>query len=346
MSQAYGASGRDMPVGRAAGALRSTRRAARIGKRPSGGNALGRGLAALILCFACPCVAGTVTLCDATWHDASRGRDIPVRIRLPAGTGRSPIILFSHGLGGSLDSGTDWTSAWAEAGLATLTLEHPGSDRHVRASGINAAGLSEQLEARVADVRFVIDELGRRPREGRCDLQRMDLSRIGMSGHSFGAMTTEALSGQAYPLSLLAHSADPRIRASIAFSPSPPMRSRDDAAAFAGVRIPFMSITGTADFVPITPQITAADRQRPFRAMPPGDKYLLVVGGANHLQFNGQDGLGRDLAPDAHMRAIVVAATTAFWKATLSGDSSARRWLQDRSGLQGMLSSNDRFEYR
>jgi predicted dienelactone hydrolase len=301
---------------------------------------------AFLLSFVAPAAADAVTVCNAVWRDAARSRDIPVRIRMPDGSGQIPIILFSHGLGGSLESGTDWTSAWAEAGFATLTLDHPGSDRQLRGDSISAAGLSAQLEARVADVRFALDELARRAREGGCDLRRVDLSRVGMSGHSFGAITTQALSGQSYPLPSLSHAADPRIRAAIAFSPSPPMRGHDDAAAFAGIHIPFLSVTGTADFAPITPQVSAADRQRPFRAMPPGDKYLLVVGGANHLQFNGQDGLRRDTEPGEHMRAIVIAATTAFWNASLRGDSSARNWFYDMSGLRKMLAASDRFEAR
>ena len=40
---------------------------------------------------------------DLTVHDAARNRDIPVRIYLPANTAPEPVILFSHGLGGSRD---------------------------------------------------------------------------------------------------------------------------------------------------------------------------------------------------------------------------------------------------
>jgi hypothetical protein len=28
----------------------------------------------------------SVTVCDAVWHDTARSRDVPVRIRVPAGT--------------------------------------------------------------------------------------------------------------------------------------------------------------------------------------------------------------------------------------------------------------------
>src|SRR4051812_19485771 len=38
-----------------------------------------------------------------TWHDAARNRTLPVRLRLPRGTGPAPAVLISHGLGGSRD---------------------------------------------------------------------------------------------------------------------------------------------------------------------------------------------------------------------------------------------------
>jgi len=311
--------------------------------------------------------AGPPSVCDAVWHDAGRGRDVPVRIRMPAGSGRVPVILFSHGLGGSLDSGTSWAQGWAASGLATVQLQHKGSDRSILAGarGQGEAGLLaalragmgiEQFVARTADVRFVLDELGRRPAEGACDLSRIDLARVGMAGHSFGAITTQAVSGEAFPLGGSALR-EPRIRAAIAFSPSPPTRatSADAAAvrsAFAPVSIPFFSVTGTADEVPMLTTTTPEQRTWPFSAMPAGGKYLLVLAGADHMAFNGndrQDALARAAAGaqvpgalQAHVDSVVTAATVAFWKATLLDDAAARALLE--GGLKGLLAPGDRFE--
>lgn len=286
--------------------------------------------------------ADAVTTCDAAWRDAARDRDVPVRIRMPAGTGKVPVILFSHGLGGSLDGGTNWAVAWAKAGFIVVNLQHPGSDRSILGQGrIGAAMAPAQLVARVDDVHFVLDELGRRPREGACDLRRADLAHVGMSGHSFGAHTTQAIAGQRFPVAGIA--ADPRVKAAIAFSPSPPMRG-SDSAAFGGIAIPFFSITGTEDAAQITPSITPKDRERPFRAMPPDGKYLLVLGGANHMVFNAQDGLrGPASTATPHIRDTVIAATTLFWRATLLGDAAA---LSELARFGATLPSGDRFEHR
>jgi predicted dienelactone hydrolase len=299
-----------------------------------------------LLALLAPATARAVTVCDATWTDASRQRAVPVRIRLPDGQGKVPVVLFSHGLGGTLDSGTDWTESWTAAGIATITMQHAGSDRSILTTGIAAAMSPMQLIARARDVRFVLDEIGRRKTEGKCNLARIDMARIGMSGHSFGAITTFAAIGQAFALPAARGLADPRIKAAIAFSPSPPMRGHDDAAAFGNIHIPVMSLTGTADFVAITPSVTPADRQRPFRAMPPGDKYLLVLAGANHMQFNGQSRLRDGTRPDPHMRALTISATTAFWRATLLDDADAAHWLTDPMGLRRQLAAGDTFEQR
>jgi predicted dienelactone hydrolase len=286
--------------------------------------------------------ANAVTTSDAVWHDDARDRNVPVRIRMPAGVGEAPVILFSHGLGGSLDGGTNWAVAWAKAGFIVVNLQHPGSDRSIIGSGrIAAAMASAQLVARVADVHFVLDELGRRPREGACDLHRIDLAHVGMSGHSFGAHTTQAIAGQRFPVAGI--SADPRVKAAIAFSPSPPMRG-SDTAAFGAITMPFFSITGTEDTVLLTPNVVPKDRERPFRAMPAGGKYLLVLEGANHMMFNAQDGLrGPASTATPHIRETVIAATTLFWRATLLGDAPARAEL---ARLEATLPPGDRFEHR
>ncbi len=282
--------------------------------------------------------------CETAFNDTARNRRIPVRIRMPAGTGKAPVILFSHGLGGNLEAGTIWAEAWARAGFIVIHLQHPGSDTDaVRARGFRASMGAGELIARAGDVRFAIDMVFRHPALGPCDLKRADETRIGMSGHSFGAHTTQAVAGQRFGVRG-AGLADTRIKAAIAFSPSPSMQpGASDADSFGGIAIPFFSLTGTLDAVPQLTAVTPEDRQRPFRAMPPGGKYLLVLDGANHAAFGGQDYAARGPAPDSHVRPIITRLTILFWRWTLMGDAGARAELDRGAAIVG---PKDRFEAR
>ena len=297
----------------------------------------------LLILVAAPQDAGPV--CEAIWHDDKRNRDMPVRIRMPAGSGKVPVILFSHGLGGNLDAGTEWAKAWVAAGFLVVHLQHPGSDMAIwrgGAEGVRAAMGPQQLVNRAGDVHFALDHLALHGKDGACDLGRADLEHIGMAGHSFGAVTTEAVSGQRYPRAGAAF-ADPRIDASIAFSPSPGRDGQSDAETFAGITRPFMSVTGSDDAVPQLTSTTPADRERPFRAMPAGGKYLLWFDGTTHAAFSGNDYAPRGTAPDSHVKPIIERVTTRFWRWALMGDAHAKVEL-DKPDAE--LGPRDRFEKR
>jgi predicted dienelactone hydrolase len=299
-------------------------------------------VAALALPATAARAAPPVQVCEALWTDPARaGRAIPVRIRMPAGTGRAPVILFSHGLGGSLDSGTDWVEAWAAAGFITVNIQHPGSDealwkgQHGSLLSLVGAMNVRQLQARTDDVHVVLDRIGKGGHVSACDLGRADMSEIGMSGHSFGAQTTLAVSGANYAGSGDAGSNDAgaapmqdrRVKAAIAFSPQP-SRGVDDHAAFGGVTMPFFTITGTKDSFAALNGVSLQDRLRPYAAMPAGEKYLLVIDGANHLMLNGQTLPRPGMTPSPEMVSKITQATVMFWRATLMGENAAAGQLK------------------
>jgi predicted dienelactone hydrolase len=269
------------------------------------------------------------------WRDAGRDRVVPLKIYAPDGNGPFPVLLFSHGLGGSRDAGAEWAEHWASHGYLVLALQHPGSDASLwrgaatpadAARGMRSGMTAEQYVLRVEDVRFVIDELARR-RDARDPVAaKADLRRIGMSGHSFGAQTTQAVAGERF--SVPAKLADPRVRAAIAFSPSARGAEAALGERFGGISIPFLSITGTRDGDVAGTGATPDNRTRPFRYMQPPDKYLLVLAGADHMVFNGQPGLRREpSAEEAAQGDAVKAATLAFWDAYLKDDARAKTWL-------------------
>jgi predicted dienelactone hydrolase len=68
---------------------------------------------------------------------------------------------------------------------------------------------------------------------------RLDLKKVGMSGHSFGAVTTQAVGSETLP-AVGQRFTDSRIRAAIVLSPSAPSRG-NAAQAFGAVRIPLLT---------------------------------------------------------------------------------------------------------
>jgi predicted dienelactone hydrolase len=288
---------------------------------------------------------------DLSWTDSARSRAVPLRLRLPEGSAPCPLVLFSHGLGGSLDAGTQWGEAWAQAGIATLHLQHPGSDSAVLREGMRAfraAANGEQLLARCADVRFVLDELQRRAAE----FPRLQLDRLGMAGHSFGSHTTLALAGQGYGRAGEQRLQEPRFKAFAAFSPSPgDARVAEPARSFGGVRRPVLCLTGSLDGDPLGAATNHDPERRDnggwrravFDALPPGDKAELWLDGADHMTFSGQAlrGLRRrrqrshaaSEQAERHRR-LIEAVSSAWWRAQLLDDAAARAQLaQAPAGL-------------
>ena len=286
-----------------------------------------------------------VEVIDLHWVDPARARSLPLRMRLPVAPSARPLVVFSHGLGGSVDGGRAWGEQWASHGFAVIHLQHPGSDESVwmaasnPAFALKSAADVRQFMARVQDVKFVLDELQRRQVTGDALAQRIDLARMGMSGHSFGAVTTQTIAGQHFdvPRRLRAQAdalADPRPLAFIAFSPS--ARTEADVNQFAGITRPFFSVTGTADgSVGLGLGVPAPQRLLPFAGMPGPDKCLLNLAGADHMIFNGtprRRSDGADPVRDELHQRITRATTTAFWRAYLMHDAAALDWLQHSAG--------------
>ena len=284
---------------------------------------------------------------DLDIHDARRGREVPVRVYLPASGAAAPVVLFSHGLGGSREGSAYLGRHWAARGYVAVFLQHPGSDTAVWAGAPPAKRMEEMRAAanlpnfllRVGDVPAVLDQLERWNREvGHPLAGRLDLTRIGMSGHSFGAITAQAVSGQSYP-SGGQRFTDPRIRAAIIFSPSSP-RLGSPEAAFASVRIPWLIMTGTRDLAPIGADLPS--RLAVFPALPPGAKYELVLEGAQHSAFTDRALPGESGARNPNHHRAILALTTAFWDAYLRDDLAAKAWL-DGGAARSVLEAADRW---
>lgn len=288
-------------------------------------------------------------IADFIVSDAARNRDIPIRVVLPAERSPAPVVLFSHGLGGSREGSAYLGRHWSARGYVVVYIQHPGSDDSVwkdrplgeRFGAMQEAANLENFLLRVRGIPAVLDQLDRWNKAPDHELSgRADLARVGMSGHSFGAMTTQAVSGQSFVGGRTPFS-EPRIKAALMFSPSSPRRG-DPKSAFGGVKIPWMLMTGTKDVAPIG-NIDLASRLAVFPALPLGRKYELVLDGAEHSAFNERALPGETEKRNPNHHRAILALSTAFWDAYLRDDTSARRWL-DGDGPRGVLEPNDRWQ--
>ena len=303
-----------------------------------------------------PCARGADTRSARELHleptDQQRNPRVPIKVYFAADNHPQPVVLFWHWLGGSRDNNLYLGKHWAAAGYVAVFLQHPGSDSDQwkaprlgrRLAAFKAAASAQSLRDRVADVSFMIDQLERWSRQQSHPLYgRLDLEHIGMSGHSFGAITTLAVAGRKYPGQ--ASFVEPRIDAFVAVSPNPG-KGMDAAKAFGHLKKPMLCMTGTLDRSPIDPTLNPRTRRQVFEALPKGDKYQLVLADADHFAFSDRQGLRAKRRNPQHHPAIQL-VTLCFWDAYLKQDKGAQAWLQSKQLLSdSRLSDADQWEWK
>lgn len=287
---------------------------------------------------------------DLTFTDEARKREIPLRVYLPASDKPAAVVLFSHGLGGSRENSPYLGKHWSARGYAVVFMQHAGSDEKVwkdaapreRLAAMREAASGQNFLLRMKDVPAVLDQLTKwNKTEGHAVSGRLDLEHVGMCGHSFGAVTTQWVSGQSGPGGRQPFT-DPRIDAAVAFSPSGPREGADPKRAFSKVKIPWLLMTGTND-VSVINDVDVESRLSVFPALPAGSKYELVLDKGEHSAFSDRPLPGdKEQRNPNHHRAIL-ALSTAFWDAYLREDKAAKEWL-DGEGPKKVLDEKDKWQ--
>lgn len=291
------------------------------------------------------------------WIDAKRNRSVPVKIYFPKeGAGPFPIVVFSHGLGGSRDGYEYLGRHWAASGYVSVHVQHLGSDDSVWKNA-QAGARSEALRKsgvdltnainRPLDARFAIDEVLKLNESKSSALKgRLDPQRIGIAGHSFGGYTALAVAGQKFVNARASKSLlhDPRVTAAIQMS-APAFRNREDLdEAYGAIKIPVMHMTGTRDYVPIFPETTVEDRRLPFDHMHNAETCFVNFKDGDHMIFAGAPRLRpEEREQDVKFQQLICAATTAFWDAYLKRSRTAKDWLHE-GGFAGQLGHDGQFE--
>jgi predicted dienelactone hydrolase len=276
---------------------------------------------------------------DVVLHDSKRDRDVHLRIFYPDQSGKFPVILFSHGAGGSQTCCDDLTRHWASYGYVTLQPTHDDSAKQRRDAGTQNVRLLQAVrdalknpalwESRPLDISLVIDSLPGLQQRLLALAGKLDMDHIGVGGHSMGSFTSEAIAGALVDLPgrPSTNMADTRVKAILCLSPQGPGQFGLTDHSFDQLALPYLGVTGTLDN--LGPVASPAWHKIPFERSQPGDKYEVLIQGANHMSFITAQTLLPSRAPQAEsILEYTNSAALAFWDAYLKHDSAAKRYLQ------------------
>jgi hypothetical protein len=304
-----------------------------------------------------------IAISRGVWVDARRhDRAVPFKIYAPAeeySDTRLPVVVWSHGLGGSRD-GAGFISRFLSAhGYIVVHIQHHGTDSTlwegkpghpwdvVRATRIPRHAVLQ----RYGDVPFALDQLTKGAGLEPQIQNMMDLSRMGMSGHSFGAHTTAIMAGQKIGTARRRYQLrEPRFLGGILYSPVPSNQTKtggmvmDPAERYGGLSIPLFHMTGTADTSPIE-GFDYTKRLEVFDHSGARDQHLMVLREGDHMVYNGSRGQLGENPHRARHEDIIKIATLAFWDGLLKGDAAARNWLVG-GGLSGWMGPDGTYTFR
>lgn len=287
---------------------------------------------------------------DLVMTDKARKKQLPVKITYPTAKSdaKYPVIIFSHGALGSKDNYQPLVKYWTAHGYVciqpthsdSLTLKSQAERRSIvvgfmQKKSVDSLDIFRDWQNRPADVSFILDEL---PAMGKYvpELKdKIDLSKIGMAGHSFGAHTSQLLAGT--KIGGTDKFKDKRPKAFVLMSPQGREQgftangSNLQDNSWSGFTRPMLLVTGTNDTGRNGKDYTW--RVEPYKYAPTGSKHLLVLEGADH-GLGGVSGSGfamRTKKQNPKQVEQVQQETEAFFDYYLKGDKVAGKYLVEHA---------------
>jgi predicted dienelactone hydrolase len=251
-----------------------------------------------------------------TWQlkDNSRNRNFYIDIYQPQRqrAGKVPVIVFSHGLASRPEDFAAVGEHLASYGYLVIMPQHPGSD--FQQAQALLSGLSREVFYknefldRPKDVSYVLDELERRNQSEFSG--RLDLTSVGIIGHSFGGTTALLVAGAEIDWQNLKRECGPSNypntslflqcqaldlpqdkysfrdeRITSVFTLNPVTSALFGREGLAKVKIPVVLLAGSYD--PAAPAVLEQMRTFPWLSSP--DKYLVLSNGQAHVDFSQLD---------------------------------------------------------
>jgi predicted dienelactone hydrolase len=268
-----------------------------------------------------PYTAGTAA--SIVLHDDQRNSDVTLALAYPlaAGTETFPLVIVSPGMPVVKDAYGSICRYWATYGYICIQVLPPEAEN---ASPMKILSDPQIMENYARDLTFILNSLPALKDKVPALKNLINEHAVGLCGHAPGACAAQLAAG--VKSSLFENiSADKRVTALLLLSS--PGR---DVAGFNGdswknLALPLLNITGTKDSGPIFPNYEM--HKDPFLLSPAGNKYDLVLNGAQHNL-----GLAAPEVPE--QRNAIKLASLNFWDAYLKKDTNAEGYLHSDALVQ------------
>jgi predicted dienelactone hydrolase len=281
--------------------------------------------------------------------------EMPLRADMPMPK-EFPLVVFSHGLGGSQEAFPSLATYLAERGFIVIRPTHADSARYMKRPGDllkdpKSFAKALNLRDRVADLVFILNSLDNiektaKALQGADGVIRVDRAHIAAAGHSAGALTTAlAVGTEARALDKTAASymeglksiADPRFKCGVVISGPGLNNKMLTEDSWKKIAVPTITFAGSLDTTPASDE-TPQSRQDGFKHSrgvagggPPA--WLVFIDGATHSSYGGgAKALPLDAPAEGATDPKLVSAVTnevvyEFLAAELLGDAAAKAWL-------------------
>ncbi|MDJ0866188.1 MAG: hypothetical protein QNK03_08785 [Myxococcota bacterium] len=236
--------------------------------------------------------AGAPTFYNFEFFNLGLLSDVAFEDAPPTGQISFPLIVFSHGSGGTSFQSVFLMEQLASHGFVVVAPNHKGNTANDQLGG-TATPFDVSARNRPLDVSFLIDTMIARTFDPLDVLYlKVNPFLIGVAGHSFGGFTSLAMaSGYADPDAEPPTDVPPDLRVD-AIAPVAPASGSLSDAELQSIDVPVFLLSGTLDTAtPIDDQTT-----RPFDLVSGRPIYRADIDGAAHQHFANVCDIGQALS--------------------------------------------------